>query len=308
MSIRMILAFLLGVSATASLWAVWGSVASTDTESERSVVAHRSEVQRNGNAFRRTQARRVVETPRVGKITREASEPPASKVSEQDERELHRLRAELSKVRRRKAELVEEQELLQDRVRRAERRAGIDQKRHPFELSKEDWLQLAKEGTMQFRVPCEVASDWQLRQQELIELGLTRADFESVHATYQRSNARIWEALRPACVRALGSEEAAQAMGMRNCWHLVLGSGDKRPVARLVAEVKAGVVELPEEPTDVERLYLALAAESERFEADLAEAFGPDEAHRLHYSQGLCFVESRYRGKPSVGPYDQREE
>ena len=61
---------------------------------------------------------------------------------------------------------------------------------------------------------------WQLPQQKLIELGLTRGDFEVIRATYERSNARIWEVLMPVCIRALGAEaEAARAMGMRNCWH-----------------------------------------------------------------------------------------
>jgi hypothetical protein len=48
---------------------------------------------------------------------------------------------------------------------------------------------------------------------------------------------------------------------------------------------------------------LLLAEEPKLFEQELAEAFGPEEAHRLVYSDRLCFNSAMHRfAKPSSGP------
>jgi hypothetical protein len=43
-----------------------------------------------------------------------------------------------------------------------------------------------------------------------------------------------------------------------------------------------------------ERLFLVLAEESTQFENELAETFGPEEAHRLAFSERLCFRTSTH--------------
>jgi hypothetical protein len=44
-----------------------------------------------------------------------------------------------------------------------------------------------------------------------------------------------------------------------------------------------------------DRTFLALAEESKRFEDELAEALGPEEAHRLVFSNRLCFTSATHQ-------------
>jgi hypothetical protein len=45
----------------------------------------------------------------------------------------------------------------------------------------------------------------------------------------------------------------------------------------------------------VDEVMLALTDEARLFEAELATAFGPDDAHRMVFTQdGLCFTESTF--------------
>ena len=134
MSIRTLSAFLAGVCATALVWAVWDRVAPTKQHAGQPVVARPSKTQRKrNNVVRSVPPMAVVDTPGIGTRGVETSEPPASKMSAQHQRQLDQLRGELSKLEHRKLDLAKEQELLNERLRHAERRAGIDQKRHPFE-------------------------------------------------------------------------------------------------------------------------------------------------------------------------------
>ena len=51
----------------------------------------------------------------------------------------------------------------------------------------------------------------------------------------------------------------------------------------------------------VMKLFLATTGESKSFEAELAQSFGPEEAHRIVYSDELCmgFQQVRQRAPPS---------
>lgn len=58
-----------------------------------------------------------------------------------------------------------------------------------------------------------------------------------------------------------------------------------------VAEIRAGLRPEPgpnEKVNPMVKMFLALTGANKAFEADLAKALGPEEAHRLAYSDELC--------------------
>ncbi len=66
--------------------------------------------------------------------------------------------------------------------------------------------------------------------------------------------------------------------------------------AQRVASFMAGEAPRPDEKSSVtDRTLLALAEESKRFEDELARAFGPEEAHRLVFSDRLCFTAASHQ-------------
>jgi FecR-like protein len=211
-------------------------------------------------------------------------------------------------LRRQLERVEEEKRSLEGALRAAE--AGLRQlrdeppPRHPFELTPEDWRELARDGTVKFRVPCSTP-DWKVSPEALDALGLAPEDAALLEAAYARSRERLWQVLRPLCVEALGSETVPEILGRTGCINGILAAERQRDRAAAdeamheVAEIRAGGRPAPEPSMandPVLRALLALTAEPARFEAELAEAFGPEEARRLAYSDALCRTELHFAG------------
>jgi hypothetical protein len=170
---------------------------------------------------------------------------------------------------------------------------------HDFDLSPDDWKELAKSGIVKFQMPCMNIKEnpWTPSSKVLDELGLAPQDAATIRSVYARSNQRMWAALKPLCAQAIGSTDIAERIGPDTCIHLVLDIESERSrdqamtARRQAAEIRAGLRPEPA-PSDamhpVLKLFLVTTAETKLFEADLAQSFGPEEAHRLVYSDTLC--------------------
>lgn len=173
--------------------------------------------------------------------------------------------------------------------RRGERRRGP--------LSAEDWARFAEEGVVPYRIPCLRETPYTPSARELERLGLAPDDAEALKQAYARSNERVAAQLKPLCASALGSAEVAERVGPSACVKAIQDGARRdnpekmREALARVAEVNAGKRPAPDasaraEP--IEALMLALTAEQQKHEAELAAAFGPDEARRIATSRVGC--------------------
>jgi hypothetical protein len=230
----------------------------------------------------------------IGGVSASAA-PAAGELSQRDEAALHQDIGELG----RKLKLIEADKAeLQRRLGRAEselarRGRAVEREHNDFDLDQDDWKKLAETGSIKYRVPCQVPGGWTPGPEVLDRLGLAPDDAEVIRAAHQRSNQRIWNALRPLCVEALGNDEVVDLIGADNCTHVVLGMANKadresaQAAMRAVGETRAG--ERPPPAPGVQRhpvfdLFWALTGEMQAFEADLAESFGPEDAKRIAFS------------------------
>jgi hypothetical protein len=188
-----------------------------------------------------------------------------------------------------------------------ERSSGPARTRHEYDLTPEDWKEMAAKGLMKYRVPC-TAEDRGPPDANLALLGLAPEDYSIVRDAFSSSVARQREALLPLCAAALGDQiEVAKVLTPDACLAIIFGTAVQRgeargQSARNVAAFMAGDAPRPENPSAlVERAFLALVEESQRFEDELAESFGPDEAHDITFSDVLCFSRSShsYRSAPA---------
>jgi hypothetical protein len=149
---------------------------------------------------------------------------------------------------------------------------------------------LAGQSRIKYRIPCALPPEslGKLAQPELDELGLSPGDREILTAAHRRSNARIWGVVRPHCLKIVGDGNV-ERLGTRGCLNLMRREGMADApafwrVRRQVGEVRAGVLQ-PDQASERQHplfeVYMALTSEAERFEADLAQSLGPDDARSI---------------------------
>jgi hypothetical protein len=183
--------------------------------------------------------------------------------------------------------------------------AGTDvsgaRSRGEFELSREDWAGLAKDGIVKYQIPC--TRTWTPSPEWLNGLGLSPDDASALKAAYRRSNQRVWSLVKPACAQAIGGVDLAERLGLNTCVHMmVVLATEKDAVAldeamRRIGEVRAGQRPMPrpsEMANSVEGVLLAMTGEMIDFEADLAQSLGPDAAHRVAFADGMCMAQSTW--------------
>jgi hypothetical protein len=173
--------------------------------------------------------------------------------------------------------------------------------RSEWDLDQNDWKELAAKGHVKFRLPCLMpgGESWKgWPPSELDELGLSPEDGQTILDAHRRSNERIWAVVRPLCLEAVGSEEVVNALGGLGCVQAIgkkarsVDAEAARAARQRVADVRAGLRPAPrDEPQHpVFETLMAVTGEMQRFEADLAEAFGPEEAKRLAWGPGCMNV------------------
>jgi hypothetical protein len=181
---------------------------------------------------------------------------------------------------------------------------GKPRMRDEYDLTKEDWVELAKTGTIKYCIP-----GGRLPDQEMLDaLGLAPGDRDAIKTAYERSQKRLWSKVKPLCAAAIGSDDLAETIGFGTCRHVVLGVAQKRDgkassdAMRGAAEIRAGLRPMPAPGTPLHPtldLFLTLTGETANVEADLAESLGPEDAHRIAVARELCGYTSTHGGGSS---------
>jgi ferric-dicitrate binding protein FerR (iron transport regulator) len=178
-----------------------------------------------------------------------------------------------------------------------------------YELSRQDWKDLAKQGEVRLRIPCSgPRNDFSYTPENLNRLGLAPQDAPIVQQALQRSNSRTWGAVEPLCSKALGGADVSH-IGLQACMS-VLGemarmqnSAAYDEDVRQVSEIMAGLRPAPAPGSAADpllRAYLALASESTNIESDLSQSMGPGDASRVVFGDSGCWWNSSH----GVGPRD----
>jgi hypothetical protein len=178
-------------------------------------------------------------------------------------------------------------------------------------MTKEDWERMANAGIVPVRIPCLREKTWTPNERVIQRLGLAPADVDVIKAAYEASNKRVTEQIKPLCTQALGNADAAEKVGALGCIDVIQSTARKanpdaaKAALSRVAEVQAGKREASKgDMPAIEHLALALTKESTRFEEDLAQKLGPDEAKRIASAPEMCADRSMLRaGEMDVGSF-----
>jgi hypothetical protein len=175
------------------------------------------------------------------------------------------------------------------------------------EAAPPDWDRYAKQGVVPYNIPCLRDTPFTPSERQLDRLGLAPQDAAVLRDAYQKSNQRVMAQLKPLCTGVLGNEQLADRVGSAACMSAIIDGARKenpdkmRDALSRVAEVNGEKRPMPAEGQalePVEALMLAFSKESKAFEADLATALGPEEAHRIASSRTLCSERGTVRAKP----------
>jgi hypothetical protein len=226
-----------------------------------------------------------------------ANEDPAAKANQNLVHQIGEYRTRLEAVTSQKSEL--EAKLKKSEEAYAAAHEGKPAPKSEYEPTPEEWKELAKDGTIKYRIPCigKPGRTFEPNRQQLDALGLAPHDAAPIKNAYAQIGQEVWSVIKPLCSQAIGSAEAAERVGPDTCIHLILDvEADKDPTAtdvarKLVGEMRAGARPMPgpNEPMHpVTRLFLATTGAAKTFESKLAESFGPEEARRLVNSDELC--------------------
>jgi hypothetical protein len=234
-----------------------------------------------------------------------AGEAPLAKANENLVAQVSEYRGRLEAIAAQKIELEQKLKKTEETLA-STGDGGAARARAEYDLSQEDWVDLAKKGTVKFRFPCMRAEGWSPDAKKLAELGLTTQDGATLKDAYERSHQRLWKELRPMCAAAIGTTtDVADKIGPDACIHLIhdAASKDNRDAAAeaqtQAAEIRAGLRPEPAPGAKVHpvlKMFLLLTGANGAFEGDLAQSFGPDEAHRLAVGDDLCMSNNRWGG------------
>lgn len=222
--------------------------------------------------------------------------------------------AQVSDYRSRLQAVSAEKAELEAKLKRSEERLAASQDgstssaKHDFDVGPEEWKELAKDGTIKFQMPCfDTRGGWSPSPEKLHNLGLAPSDGATIKNAYAHTNKEVWAQIKPLCAQAVGSADVAERIGPDTCIHLVLDIESERDkdgvkeARKQVGEIRAGERPMPnledKNLNPVLKLFLAATGASKTLENDLAQSFGPEEAHRIVYSDELCMGSSIFGGR-----------
>ena len=220
------------------------------------------------------------------------------------------LLAQVSEYRQRLELIAAQKSTLEDKLKTTEAKlaagdSGAGRSKPEYDLSPDDWKELAKNGEVKYRMPCFSKEGWDFPADKLNALGLAPQDAPVLKDAYQKSYDRVWAQVRPLCAQALGTTaDVVDKIGPSTCMHLVYDVAQNQNAASAkeahtqAAEIRAGV--LPEPPADKQhpilKMFLAATDANKAFEQDLAKSLGPEEAYRLANAEGMCTQRSSWGG------------
>lgn len=176
-----------------------------------------------------------------------------------------------------------------------------------YDLSKDDWKKLAAEGTVKVQTPCDNSDTYDVAPSALAAEGLPASDAQPIHDALHDSSWRLWSIVRVLCAQGLhGSLPLADELGPEACRGLIehmghQNGGDLAEQVRIVAEINAGLIPLPQDPSKLgvyTQLLLAQSAESQLIVQQLTNSIGPDDARAFVFGGAGCWE----RSTKSVGP------
>jgi len=235
-------------------------------------------------------------------------EDPTASANQNLVRQIGEYRARLEAVSAQKTEL-EAKLKRSEEVYAAKHDGQPAPKKDDYDLSPDDWRDLAKDGSIKYRLPCidKPGRTFEPSRSQLDALGLAQEDAAPIKEAYAAVGKEVWAAVKPLCAQVLGSAEVADKVGPDTCVHLVSSSETEKDAAaalaakKLVGEIRAGLRPMPG-PNDpvhpVAKLFLATTGAHASFESKLAQAFGPEEARRIASSGELCENRSFFREGP----------
>ena len=180
--------------------------------------------------------------------------------------------------------------------------AGGAAPRNEFDLTQDDWKELAKVGTVKARYPCSHGPDWHLGADQAASLGLSPEDAATVEKVFSDEQAHIAAAIQPGCAKILGNADLAEKLGASVCEVVISQASRKSSTAdaQLVSNIKAGNVAMPAADSldPMATMMLVQAGAMERLQSGLGNAFGPEEGHRLAFADELGSCSSSWGGGP----------
>jgi hypothetical protein len=224
-------------------------------------------------------------------------------LSEQVQRYKERLEA----IGAQKAEAEKQLAEVQKKLATIAGKDGAARIRSEYDLSQEDWKKLAAEGTVKIQTPCDDMRTYDVSPSSLADVGLPASDAQPIHDALRDSGMRLWSVVRALCAQGLhGSLQLAEELGPEACRGLIehMGhrdGGSPGEQIRIAAEIRAGLIPMPQDPASLgvySQLLLAQSAESRLIEQQLAKSIGPDDAQAFVYGGVGCWE----RITRSVGP------
>jgi len=219
-------------------------------------------------------------------------------------------RSRLEQIAAQKTELEQTLKTTEEKLAAAQDGA-VPRARSEFDLDTNDWAELAKQGAVKYRMPCSHSQGWDFKPEKLDRLGLAPQDGAVLKEAYKASHDRLWGQMKLLCVQALGtSPEIVEKIGLASCPQLIYNiavASDVNAASEAhtqAAEIRAGMRPEPganDKVHPVTKMFLLLTGANKAFEQDLAKTFGPDEAHRLAYSNDMCTQSSTWGGGKKRG-------
>jgi hypothetical protein len=173
--------------------------------------------------------------------------------------------------------------------------------RNPFDLTQEDWKELARLHEVKARYPCAFDAEFHISDSQRDALGLSSQEAAEVERVFLDEEDRLASVMQPGCAKVLGSAELARRLGNRVCESVLVNSQkDPNPDIQLVADIRAGnVPKPPPEKLDPYAAMLLAQTESEStLQAALTPTFGPEEARRIAFSDELGSCSGTSGGPP----------
>jgi hypothetical protein len=175
---------------------------------------------------------------------------------------------------------------------------GSARARNEYDVSPEDWKKLAAEGTVKVQSPCTDMKTYDVSPSALASVGLPASDAQPIHDALWSASLRRWSTVRALCAQGLhGNLKFADDLGPEACAGLIehMGhkdGGDLEEQTRVAAEIRAGIVPIPPDPSSLgvyTQLLLAQLSEAQQIEQQLTKSIGPDDAQAFIYGGAGCW-------------------
>jgi FecR protein len=183
------------------------------------------------------------------------------------------------------AEVGREKALLESELTAANDAVG----KRAYDLTPEDWAKLAERGEFKYQYPCFQKGGFRPSEAQLQNLGLPPQAAETIQQAYVNSNTRFAADMKPICKELMGIDADLSSCIPKLFQAIYSGPNGAKATFKQVAEIRAGKRPEADATTPEMKMLLVFSGGMAPFEAELAKVLGADEAHRIAYSDDLCF-------------------